>query len=474
MTRTAPTLFLNPPSYQGFDGGAGSRYQAKREVRSFWYPTWLAQCAALIPNSRLVDAPPHDFTVDDVLAIAKDYPHIIVHTSSPTLPGDGRLAEAIKDQRPDTTIGFVGAQAMVLPEATLNASPAVDWVGRREYDYTCVDVVQGKPLHSIRGLSYRANGRIAHNPDRELIQNFDELPSVMDVYRRDLDVTRYYSGYLKHPYLSHYTGRGCPALCTFCLWPQTVGGHRYRARSPDGVYAEMAHAQRLFPEVKEFFFDDDTFTAYQPRVREIAKRIGKLGILWSCNARANVSFETLKVMKENGLRLLLVGYESGNQAILDNIKKGIRVEGAEEFTRNCRKLGILIHGTFIVGLPGETHETIRQTIEFAKRLDLLSIQVSLAAPYPGTELRRQAEGNGWLKMDPSFVNDAGQQLAALAYAHLSQEEIFKSVESFYKAWYFRFRPISRIVWDMLRDGHEMKRRLREGREFLQFLKLRSA
>ena len=468
------TLFLNPPSFDGFDGGAGSRYQAKREIRSFWYPTWLAQPAALIPGSKLVDAPPHDLTRDDVLRIARDYEDVVLHTSAPTLRGDALLAEALKSQNRDLRVGFVGAQAAVLPDETMAASESIDWVGRKEFDFTCRDVAAGLPLEKIDGLSFRREGKVIHNPERALIQSFDELPSVMDVYARDLEIERYYIGYLKHPYVSHYTGRGCPAQCTFCLWPQTVGGHKYRARSPEAVSREMAHAKTLFPQVKEFFFDDDTFTAYQPRAREIAKELGKLGMMWSCNARANVNYETLKTMRDNGLRLLLVGYESGNQGILDNIKKGIRIEEAREFTRNCRKLGITIHGTFILGLPGETPETIRQTVEFAKELDVFSIQVSLAAPYPGTELYRQATENGWFSKTAELVSGNGTQMAALEYNGLSREEIFAWVEKFYKAYYFRPRPIGRIVKTMLTDWQEMKRRLREGVEFFRFLRLRSA
>ncbi|HEV7868231.1 MAG TPA: hopanoid biosynthesis associated radical SAM protein HpnJ [Chthoniobacteraceae bacterium] len=468
------TLFVNPPSWQGFDGGAGSRYQAKREVRSFWFPTWLAQPAALIEGSRLVDAPPHGQSLDDVVRIARDYEVVILHTSAPTLRGDAALAEALRSQNRDLQIGLVGAHAAVLPEETLRASEAIDFVGRKEFDFTCRDVALGKPLAEIDGLSFRKDGSIVHNPERALIADFDELPSVMDVYARDLEIERYFIGYLKHPYVSHYTGRGCPAQCTFCLWPQTVGGHRYRAKSPAAVAREMAHAQRLFPQVKEFFFDDDTFTAYQPRAREIARELGKLGITWSCNARANVNRETLKTMRDNGLRLLLVGYESGVQGILDNIKKGIRIEEAREFTRNCRELGITIHGTFILGLPGETPETIRQTIEFAKSLDVFSIQVSLAAPYPGTELYRQAKENGWIREGADLVDGHGQQTAALEYDGLTRDQIFAAVERFYKAYYFRPRPIARMVGEMLGDWEMMKRRLREGAEFFRFLRLRSA
>lgn len=468
------TLFVNPPSWQGFDGGAGSRYQAKREVRSFWFPTWLAQPAALIEGSRLLDAPPHDQSRDDVLRIARDYELVIIHTSAPTLRGDAELAEALKSQNPDLLVGLVGAHAAVLPDQTLAASEAIDFVGRKEFDFTCRDVALGLPLAEIDGLSFRREGQVVHNPERATITDFDALPSVMDVYARDLEIERYFIGYLKHPYVSHYTGRGCPAQCTFCLWPQTVGGHKYRAKSPAGVAREMAHAQRLFPQVKEFFFDDDTFTAYQPRAREIARELGKLGMTWSCNARANVNYETLKTMRDNGLRLLLVGYESGNQQILDNIKKGIRLEEAREFTRNCQKLGITIHGTFILGLPGETRETIKQTIEFAKEVDPFSMQVSLAAPYPGTELYRQAKENGWFSEDLDLVDNQGQQTAALQYDGLSRDEIFAALERFYKAYYFRPRPIARIVGEMLGDWGVMKRRLREGAEFLKFLRLRSA
>jgi hopanoid biosynthesis associated radical SAM protein HpnJ len=468
------TLLVNPPSWQGFDGGAGSRYQAKREIRSFWYPTWLAQPAALIDGSRLVDAPPDDLTAADILRIARDYELVVMHTSAPTLRGDAQLAEALKNQQPELCVGLVGAHAAVLPEETLRASEAIDWVGRKEFDFTCRDVALGLPLADVAGLSFRPEGRIVHNPERALIADFDELPSVMDVYARDLTIEHYAIGYLKHPYVSHYTGRGCPAQCTFCLWPQTVGGHKYRARSPQGVAREMAHARALFPQVKEFFFDDDTFTAIAPRAREVAQELGKLGITWSCNARANVSYETLKVMRDNGLRLLLVGYESGNQQILENIKKGIQLEEARQFTRHCRELGIIIHGTFILGLPGETPATIRQTIEFAKEMDPFSLQVSLAAPYPGTELYRQALENGWFGNDRTLVDDHGQQSAALEYDGLSREEIFASVERFYKAYYFRPRPIGRIVRTMFADRDVMKRRLREGWEFFRFLRLRSA
>ncbi|MCF7709306.1 MAG: hopanoid biosynthesis associated radical SAM protein HpnJ [Verrucomicrobia bacterium] len=464
------TLFLNPPSFEGFDGGAGSRYQARREIRSFWYPTWLAQPAALVPESKLLDCPPHDIGVDECIEEARNYDHVIIHTSTPSLKNDCRVAETIKQQNPKTVIGFVGAHAAVLPRETLAASKAVDWAGGREFDYTCREVAQGRPLSETPGLSYRDGERLIQNPERKLIQNLDELPWVTDVYKRDLDITKYSIGYLKEPYVSFYTGRGCPARCTFCLWPQTIAGRKYRVRSPESVAAEMAHAQKIFPQAKEFFFDDDTFTANPPRAREVARLLKPMGITWSCNSRANVGYETLKTMKHGGLRLLLVGYESGNREILKNIKKGVTLEQAREFTRYCKELGIIVHGTFVLGLPVETKETIKETLEFAKELDVFSIQVSLAAPYPGTELYETAKQNGWLSKDyDTSIIDDGIQQCALEYPELSKEEIFESIERFYKQYYFRPRPIWRIIKTMLKDKDVFARRIREGYEFFNFM-----
>jgi len=466
------TLFLQAPSFDGFDGGAGSRYQARREIRSFWYPTWLAQPAALVPGSRLLDAPADGLSLEQTLTIASEYELVIVHTSTPSFPADVRFAQALKARYPTIRLGMVGAKAAVDPGSTLAASEAIDFVCREEFDYTCRDVAAGMPLPRIAGLSYRAaDGAIEHNPPRPMIENMDELPFVSPVYRRDLNLRNYFIGYLLHPYVSIYTGRGCRSRCTFCLWPQTVGGHRYRVRSPENVLAEVEWIRRNMPEVREIMFDDDTFTDFRPRVEEIARGLGKLGVTWSCNAKANVPYSTLKIMKDNGLRLLLVGYESGDDQILLNIRKGLRTDIARRFTEDCRRLGITIHGTFILGLPGETRETIEKTIAFAQEINPHTIQVSLAAPYPGTALYRQALDNGWLADDKviPLVNDRGVQLAAISYPHLSRDEIYHGVETFYRRFYFRPSKIWEITREMMGSWEMTRRRLREGVEFFRFL-----
>ncbi|HMK15010.1 MAG TPA: hopanoid biosynthesis associated radical SAM protein HpnJ [Burkholderiales bacterium] len=464
------TLFLNPPSFEGFDGGAGSRYQARREIRSFWYPTWLAQPAALVPGSKLIDAPARGVSLNDILPLAKEYELAVLHTSTPSFESDAKVAEALKAKNPKLMIGFIGAHVAVQSELSLNHSHAIDFVARNEFDFTVYDVASGRPLAEIDGISYKVNGKVVHNRDRAMIENMDQLPWVVDVYKRDLVIEDYFIGYLQHPYVSLYTGRGCKSRCTFCLWPQTIGGHRYRTRSPENVIAEIARAKEYFPQVKEFFFDDDTFTDDLPRAEDIARGLGKLGVTWSCNAKANVPYESLKVMKENGLRLLLVGFETGSQQILLNIKKGMHVDMARRFMADCHKLGVVVHGTFIMGLPGETHETIEETIRFAKEINPHTIQVSLAAAYPGTYLHKQALENGWLLRDSShIVAQEGFQVSSLNYPHLSHEEIFAALEKFYKRFYFRPSKIADITWEMMQSWEMTKRRLREGVEFFHFL-----
>jgi hopanoid biosynthesis associated radical SAM protein HpnJ len=468
------SLFLQAPACHGFDGGAGSRYQARREIRSFWYPTWLAQAAAVVPGSKLIDAVPHGITLEAIVEEAKNYDLAVLHTSSPSFASDVRALEALKAGNPTLKAGFVGAKVAVDPGGSLAASPSIDFVAGNEFDFTIRDIAEGCDWAAIDGMSYRdADGTIRHNRPRAILEDMDRLPFVTPVYRRDLTVSRYFIGYLRHPYISLYTGRGCKSRCTFCLWPQTVGGHRYRTRSVWHVVEEVAWAQREFPEVKEFFFDDDTFTDDLPRAQAIARELGRLGVTWSCNAKANVPRDALKVMRDNGLRLLLVGYESGNQQILHNIKKGMRVDVARAFTKHCHDLGIAIHGTFILGLPGETRETIEETIRFATEINPHTVQVSIAAPYPGTYLHRQAVENGWLDLEHAeLIDEHGVQLAPLNYPHLRHQEIFDSVESFYRRFYLRAPKIAAIVSEMARRPQMTQRRLREGIEFFHFLRER--
>ena len=460
------TLLLNPPSFERFDGGAGSRWPATREIESYWYPVWLCYPAGMLPDSKVVDAPPHRISIEQAVAMAADYEFVVLFTSTPGFHVDVRIAEMMKDVNPAVRIAFVGPPVTVEPEKTLEASPAIDFVIRREFDYQVADYARGKPLPEIPGASYRHNGHIVHNPEAPPIENLDALPWVTKVYKRDLDIHRYNVPFLLKPFVAIYTSRGCPALCTFCLWPQTHSGHRWRLRSADDVAAEVRYAFEAFPGLKEVFFDDDTFNYQKARTLEICKKLKPLGVTWSCTSRVTTDYETLKAMKEAGCRLLIVGYESGDPQILKNIKKGATVDMALRFTRHCKELGLKIHGDFIVGLPGETRESIRRTIEFAKRLDCETIQVSIAHPYPGTEFYEWARREKLLS-EASMTDEFGHQLPTVTYPGLDRAELVEWVERFYGEYYFRPRVIWRVVRGALWDGAERRRLFKEAREYLQ-------
>ena len=195
---------------------------------------------------------------------------------------------------------------------------AVDFVARREFDYTIKEIAEGRPWGSIDGISYRDNGKIQHNPDRPWVEDLDALPWVSEIYHRDLKIENYHIPYLKDPYVSIYTGRGCPSRCVYCLWPQTFTGRRYRMRSVGDVAAEVRRALELFPQAQEIFFDDDTFTADGERAGQIAKALAPYKCTWSATARATTSYETLKAHERR--RLAPFGYRLRKRQ-LPNFKK---------------------------------------------------------------------------------------------------------------------------------------------------------
>ena len=459
------TLFLNPPSFEGFDGGAGSRWPSTREIESYWYPVWLCYPAGMLEDSKVVDAPPHGVSIEQTVAMAKDFELMVLYTSSPGFHVDVKIAEMMKDANSKLQVAFVGPPVTIEPEKSLNATKAIDFVVRREFDHQIAGYAKGTPLSELPGVSYRKNGEIVHTPEGPVIENLDELPWVSKVYKRDLDFKRYNVPFLLNPFMSFYTSRGCPAMCTFCLWPQTHSGHRWRLRSTDDVANECRYVLENFPGLKEIFFDDDTFNYKKARTLELCAKLKPLNFTWSCTSRVTTDYETLKAMKDAGCRLLIVGYESGNEQILRNIKKDATIEGARRFTKDAHNLGLTVHGDFIVGLPGETRETIRNTIDFAKQLDVETIQVSIAHAYPGTEFYDYAKENGLVQLKMS--DDEGHQLPNVVYPGiLAKGEMVEWVERFYGEYYFRPKAAWRIVRKGIFDGHERKRIYKEAKDYL--------
>ena len=465
MATPLKTLFLNPPSFENFDGGASSRWPATREIESYWYPVWLTYPAGLLAGSRLLDAPPHHVSAEETIRICADYEFLVLFTSTVGWEGDQRLAEAIKTKYPNIKIAFVGPPVTTDPERALNECWALEFICRREFDYAVVEFAQGKPRNEILGISYKEDDKIVHNPDRPQVEDLDAMPWATKIYKRDLDVTRYNVPFLLHPYIALYSTRGCPAQCTFCLWPQTLSGHAWRKRSTDDVAAEMKWAKENFPDVKEFFFDDDTFNIQKGRTIELCEKLKPLGLTWSCTSRVTTDRETLKAMKEAGCRLLIVGFESGDPQILKNIKKGATVERARQFAKDCHDLGLVIHADFILGLPGETKQSIRNTIDFAKSLDCEPIQVSIAHAYPGTEFYEYAATNGFIT-NHNMQDGGGHQMAHIEYPGLPTDYVMEMVHRFYDEYYFRPKAAFRVVWKAI-VNRDVPRLYQEAKSFLK-------
>ena len=469
MLSVMKTLLLNPPSFEKFDGGAGSRWPVSREIESYWYPVWLTYAAGMLEGSRLVDASPHRITQEMCVDMARNYEFLVVFTSTVGFDVDCDLVRRMKAVNPHLKVCFVGPHVQNEPVKSLQACYELDFVVRGEFDHAVVEFAQGKPLADILGIAYRdAKGNVLFTMPRPQLhtEELDALPYATDVYKRDLKIENYNVPFLLHPYVSLYTTRGCPALCTFCQWPQTISGHAWRVRSVDNVVREIAQALEYWPHLKEFFWDDDTFNIRKDRVLALCEKFKPLKFRWSCNARVHSDYETLKAMAEGGARLFIVGFESGSDQILKNIKKGATTAMAREFVKNCKKVGIRVHGDFILGLPGETPETIQQTIQFAKELDTETVQVSMAHAFPGTELYNYAAANGFLRSE-ALTDSVGHQLPHIEYPGLSREQMMAGVQRFYDQYYFRPRVIWRIVKEALWDAGERKRLYHEAVDFLR-------
>lgn len=367
---------------------------------------------------------------------------VAIHTTTPSIYSDVKHAELCKEVKKDCLTVLVGSHASALPELTLNLSHDVDVIARGEFDYTLVDlakVVEGKKdPKDILGVTYREGNHVRSTPDRPFIENLDTLPFPS---WHHINPKWYFDPVKKYPFLTLVSGRGCPFHCTFCILPQVLMGHKYRFRSPKNVVDEMEYDLKLFPYLEGIMFEDDTLLANKKRCYKICLEIKErdLDIWWGCNVRADTTdSEILKLMRAAGCQLFVVGYESGCQEVLNSIQKGLLVETARKFTKLAKEAGIHIHGCFILGLPGETKETLKRTLHYIEKLKPDTIQVYAATPYPGTGFYEWADKNGFIVTDAwnEYVGEEHEQTCIISYPGLSGDEILTSVNKAYRDFYF--------------------------------------
>jgi len=470
--------FLNPPFE--FRISKESRWPEYTKSGTLYYPFWLAYATGVVlekteHEATLIDAIAEGYDFNETIRKLEEFnPNLVViETSTPTVRNDAKFTQALKDKL-EVKVCFVGPHVSAVPEDTLKRYSVVDFIARREFDYTIpelADALEGKKrLKNVLGLSFRKNKRIVHTKQRSLIQNLDELPFVSKVYKKFLDIRKYRYALARHPMVQVWSSRGCPNLCTFCQLPQTFSGRLFRVRTPENFVDELEWIDENLP-VKEIFIEDDTFTISKPRVVEICKLIRKRGldVVWSCNARADIPYNVLKEMKKAGCRMLIVGYESGNDKILRNVKKGISVRQAMKFTINAKKLGLKIFGCFMLGLPGETKETIRQTFEYAKKLNPDMAFFQQAVPFPGTEFYQWCKTNNYLTAEDwdEWLDENGRLACIVSYPNLSKGEICKMRDELMTNFYLSPKWLAQAF---LHNFHpdEMVRLMNAAIEYMHF------
>lgn len=450
------------------------------------YPKWLAYGTGVLEKKsyevRLVDAPAQKWGSEEVLQdVTRFVPKLIVIDSNfSSLRNDIEVAGLLRKETGAKTV-LVGPPASQFPERILDTD-SIDIVARFEYDFTISDIAEaidrGKGFEEIKGISYRENGKIVHSPDRDFTtsEDLDKIPFVSKVYKKHLDIKQYFLSQSLYPEVQIFAGRGCPHRCTFCSWPETLMGRQYRVRSAENIVDEFQYISEEMPEVREIFIEDDTFTINQNIIRAVCAEIErrKLKLIWSCNARASLEYETMREMKRAGCRLIIVGYESGSDKILQNIKKGITTEQMRRFTRDAKKAGLLIHGDFIIGLPGETRETAEETIRFIKELKPNILQVAIATPIPGTEFYRWASDNGFLLTDDMerSLDAQGYQKCIVSYPEFTNNDIEAYADKALKRYYLSlsFMPVALSNIFRQNGWHELSVMLHSMGQFFKYLR----
>ncbi|MGN1186637.1 MAG: B12-binding domain-containing radical SAM protein [Methanobrevibacter wolinii] len=476
-------LFLNLP-YK-FNISRASRWPEKTKSGTLYYPYWLSYCVGVCENKgidvELIDCITRKFDLNDTLNVISQYnpDFIMCETTTPTCSYDYNTINSIKDKFPEITIICGGTHPTILPEEVLNKCHGIDIIVRQEYDFTVPEIVESgngsKPsiddLKNIKGISYRDNnGNIIHNIDRPLV-DLDKLPWVSKVYQEFLNPNDYAYAFAQKPMIQIVSSRGCPNKCNFCSYPSTMGGRLYRLRSVKDLVDEIEYILTDMPEIKEIFIEDDTFTVNKKRVLEVCDEINKRGLkpIWSCNTRVDLDYETMKAMKDAGCRLLVCGYESGNQEVLNKTKKGITLEQSRNFAKNARDLDIKVFGCFMIGLTGDNLETINETYEFAKEVypDMCFFQQ--AVPFPGTEFYTWAKDNGYLVTEDysKWLNDDGYLNCLVDYPYASHEEIEKIRDNLMSKYYFSFTYIVKTFLANL-NWTEFKRVVRGGVQYIAF------
>lgn len=363
------------------------------------------------------------------------------NTATPTLGHDLHIADGVKSLAPRAITGVMGTHVTAAPESALE-NRHIDLVIRREPEKTIQEICSSPPREwrDLKGISFRhpENGKICHNPDQEWIKP-EHIPAPAWHY---LDLSPYRLPLKGRPFLTVSPIRGCPYRCSFCTAPLYYG-RKLRKRPVQSVMDEISHNIQEFG-IRDYFVWADTFTADPAYVREFSQEILKrrLRIRWTCNSRVDtVDPQMLAGMKKAGLWMISFGLESGNDVILEGSGKGINVAQARRAVIMAHNLGIRTSGHFILGLPGETERTMRETLNLALALPLDIAQFYAAAPFPGTRLFEESTDKGWL----GKAVEVSQNTAVMTLPGISAKRVNEFRRHAQRRFYSRPETISNIL-----------------------------
>jgi len=474
-------LLLNPPFLNKFS--REQRSPAVTKSGTFYYPMWLAFAAEVLDQKghqvKLIDCPATGLEWEQLEPqISKFAPRLVViDTSTPSIFSDAEIGGRIKQLLPSSYIVMVGPHVSALPEESLNINNSIDAAALREYEDTLTDLVERlekkEDVRQVKGLVIRQNGQLTRTGDRELREDLDSLPFVSQAYRKHLNYKDYFYAHSQYPIITIITGRGCPYQCVYCVYPQVFCSRKPRLRSIVNVVDEIEYIIKNFPDVEELMFEDDTLTFNKKRCLEFADEILRRGIKikWSANSRCDVDLETMRMLKKAGARLFCVGVESGDQGVLDQMKKSMKVERVRQFFKDAKKAGIKLHGCFMVGNPGETKETLEITLQFAKELNPDTAQFFPIMVYPGTEAYQWAKSNGYLTTSDfrEWLTPDGLHNSIVSRPGLSNTELVEFCDRARKEFYMRPSYIMHKLIDGLTDWHEFKRLAKGGLTLAKYI-----
>jgi anaerobic magnesium-protoporphyrin IX monomethyl ester cyclase len=462
-------LCLNPSFLPRFS--RTSRSPSVARSGTIYYPIWLCYAAGALEKAghkvALVDMPARGMNWEALAKrIAEFQPQMVVMgTSTPSIANDCEVAADIARLLPGTPVVAVGTHVTARPQDAFIPGSGFSIVIRGEYDATVVDLAEalekGRDLGTVPGISYFRNGELVSTADRPLIDDLDSLPMLAQVIHDHLNVDDYFFAAARYPMIMMITGRGCPNQCIFCVYPQTVHGRRYRLRSPESVTEEFAYIRKHLPQVREIVIEDDTFTADIPRARKISELLiaAHNHIPWTINVRATLDLATMRLMRRAGCRTLVVGFESGDEGVLKAMHKNITLEDQNQFARNAKLAGLLVHGCFMAGTPGETRQTLMRTLEQALKLDTDTAQFFPLMVYPGTEAFAWASRNGYLHSTVwrDWVDEEGKHRCMIDTPELNGTDLEAFCDYARLRYYRRLSYIASRLWLALRRPAEIPR-----------------